>query len=256
MLSAFNVNGAHVVDEAYDSEATQSAGEDADGAACARHQPEVSSRGRNADPADEGKPDRRGQATVKTRRTRKSGAATSSHGLCSASELNAATETDKSGTGAQRGGGLGEVSAKVGKVNGATSEADVVVESWRWELKLVAVERSFGHAPLSLRKWVRVPCTTPMPRPKKHLTIETARDGTQILVGGFMKYHCSHSGCGKVFATMGSLRKHMHIHEEKQFVCQHPGCGKKFIDRSKLKRHMATHNKVARPLKKSKKEKY
>ncbi|GMH44144.1 hypothetical protein BSKO_12078 [Bryopsis sp. KO-2023] len=244
MLSASNINEAHDVDEAFDSEATQSAGEAEALGATARYH-EVSSR-RSIDLVENG-------LSTKALRVRKNGASTSAQGLCSASELNAATDTAKGVSSVKRGGGLTGPAGKVAKVNDTTSETDLVAESWRWELKLVEVERSFGHAPLILRKWVRVACKTPRPKPKKHLTIETARDGTQILVGGFMKYHCSHGGCGKVFATMGSLRKHMHIHEEKQFLCQYPDCGKRFIDRSKLKRHMGTHNKAPRLQKKAKK---
>nr|GFB98642.1 zinc finger transcription factor YY1-like isoform X1 [Tanacetum cinerariifolium] len=52
---------------------------------------------------------------------------------------------------------------------------------------------------------------------------------------------CSHDGCGKTFIDAGALRKHAHIHGEKQFVCHYQNCGKKFLDSSKLKRHFLIH---------------
>ncbi|MED6143154.1 Transcriptional repressor protein yy1 [Stylosanthes scabra] len=52
---------------------------------------------------------------------------------------------------------------------------------------------------------------------------------------------CSYDGCGKTFIDAGALRKHSHIHGERQFVCHYEGCGKKFLDSSKLKRHFLIH---------------
>ncbi|KAK9095966.1 hypothetical protein Sjap_021463 [Stephania japonica] len=52
---------------------------------------------------------------------------------------------------------------------------------------------------------------------------------------------CSYEGCGKTFIDAGALRKHSHIHGERQYVCHYEGCGKKFLDSSKLKRHFLTH---------------
>ncbi|CAL1375993.1 unnamed protein product [Linum trigynum] len=52
---------------------------------------------------------------------------------------------------------------------------------------------------------------------------------------------CSYDGCGKTFIDAGALRKHSHIHGERQYVCHWEGCGKKFIDSSKLKRHNLIH---------------
>lgn len=37
---------------------------------------------------------------------------------------------------------------------------------------------------------------------------------------------CSFEGCGKTFIDAGALRKHSHIHGERQFVCHYEGCGK------------------------------
>ncbi|KAK4740972.1 hypothetical protein SAY87_024560 [Trapa incisa] len=52
---------------------------------------------------------------------------------------------------------------------------------------------------------------------------------------------CSYEGCGKTFIDVGALRKHSHIHGERQYVCHYEGCGKKFLDSSKLKRHFLIH---------------
>ncbi|WCJ18406.1 zinc finger (C2H2 type) family protein [Euphorbia peplus] len=52
---------------------------------------------------------------------------------------------------------------------------------------------------------------------------------------------CSYEGCGKTFIDAGALRKHSHIHGERQYVCHYEGCGKKFLDSSKLKRHFLIH---------------
>ncbi|RZB96605.1 zinc finger transcription factor YY1-like isoform X1 [Glycine soja] len=52
---------------------------------------------------------------------------------------------------------------------------------------------------------------------------------------------CSYDGCGKTFIDAGALRKHSHIHGERQYVCHYDGCGKKFLDSSKLKRHFLIH---------------
>ncbi|KAI4341988.1 hypothetical protein MLD38_026652 [Melastoma candidum] len=52
---------------------------------------------------------------------------------------------------------------------------------------------------------------------------------------------CSYEGCGKTFTDAGALRKHSHIHGERQYICHYEGCGKKFLDSSKLKRHFLIH---------------
>eukprot|EP00268_Persea_americana_P030991 TRINITY_DN3007_c0_g1_i1.p1 TRINITY_DN3007_c0_g1~~TRINITY_DN3007_c0_g1_i1.p1 ORF type:complete len:364 (-),score=81.96 TRINITY_DN3007_c0_g1_i1:330-1421(-) len=52
---------------------------------------------------------------------------------------------------------------------------------------------------------------------------------------------CSYEGCGKTFFDAGALRKHFHIHGEKQHTCHWEGCGRKFLDSSKLRRHFLIH---------------
>ncbi|KAL0917695.1 hypothetical protein M5K25_012775 [Dendrobium thyrsiflorum] len=56
-----------------------------------------------------------------------------------------------------------------------------------------------------------------------------------------MFFLCTYDGCGKTFTDAGALRKHTHIHGERQYVCPIEGCGKKFLDSSKLKRHNLIH---------------
>ncbi|KAJ4833064.1 hypothetical protein Tsubulata_001038 [Turnera subulata] len=68
------------------------------------------------------------------------------------------------------------------------------------------------------------PAVEPEPEPK-----------TEVL------FLCSYEGCGKIFTDAGALRKHSHIHGERQYVCHYEGCGKKFLDSSKLKRHFLIH---------------
>lgn len=128
------------------------------------------------------------------------------------------------------------------------SETEDHPVTWSWAYKWVDVERPFGLASLKLRKWVReVREGRGTVRRRGMRTVETGKDGTPIIVGGFMEYHCPFPGCRKVFTSSGSLRKHMHIHGEKHFVCDHPGCGKRFIDKSKLKRHLLTHASDRKP---------
>ncbi|KAK7247291.1 hypothetical protein RIF29_42172 [Crotalaria pallida] len=68
----------------------------------------------------------------------------------------------------------------------------------------------------------------PVPEPEPEPT-------TEVL------FLCSYEGCGKTFIDAGALRKHSHIHGERQYVCHYEGCGKKFLDSSKLKRHFLIH---------------
>lgn len=37
---------------------------------------------------------------------------------------------------------------------------------------------------------------------------------------------CSYEGCGKTFIDAGALRKHSHIHGERQYICHYENCGK------------------------------
>ncbi|KAG6527322.1 hypothetical protein ZIOFF_009421 [Zingiber officinale] len=43
---------------------------------------------------------------------------------------------------------------------------------------------------------------------------------------------CSYEGCGRTFIDAGTLKKHAHVHGEKQHVCQIEGCGKVYETRN------------------------
>jgi uncharacterized Zn-finger protein len=57
-------------------------------------------------------------------------------------------------------------------------------------------------------------------------------------------YDCKFSDCGKVFTDRHLFKKHLAMHNEKQFICNYPSCGKKFSDNSKLKRHCLVHTVI------------
>jgi hypothetical protein len=37
---------------------------------------------------------------------------------------------------------------------------------------------------------------------------------------------CTYEGCGKIFIDAGALRKHAHVHGERQYICHYENCGK------------------------------
>ncbi|XP_047323015.1 zinc finger transcription factor YY1-like [Impatiens glandulifera] len=73
-------------------------------------------------------------------------------------------------------------------------------------------------------------------QPKEPETVEPEPEPTTEVL-----FLCSFENCGKTFIDAGALRKHSHIHGERQYVCHYEGCGKKFLDSSKLKRHFLIH---------------
>ncbi|XP_047307204.1 zinc finger transcription factor YY1 [Impatiens glandulifera] len=89
----------------------------------------------------------------------------------------------------------------------------------------------------SLLKWVNEATLKAMKEKSKELeTVEPEPEPTTEVL-----FLCSYEGCGKTFIDAGALRKHSHIHGERQYVCHYEGCGKKFLDSSKLKRHFLIH---------------
>ena len=54
-------------------------------------------------------------------------------------------------------------------------------------------------------------------------------------------FSCNFSDCNKSFPDAASLRKHQHVHGERQHMCPIEGCSRRFIDNSKLRRHMLVH---------------
>ncbi|KAL5544949.1 hypothetical protein UlMin_008733 [Ulmus minor] len=47
----------------------------------------------------------------------------------------------------------------------------------------------------------------------------------------------------ETFIDASALKKHSHIHRERQYIFHYEGCGKKFLDSSKLKRHFLIHTR-------------
>jgi len=96
-----------------------------------------------------------------------------------------------------------------------------------WELKWVRVPNVLEHAPdIFIRKWVR----------------EEAEVGSYLQEREIVKIHkCQQEDCNKIFPDLSSLKKHMLVHGERQFICPVEGCGKKFLDNSKLRRHQLVH---------------
>ena len=96
-----------------------------------------------------------------------------------------------------------------------------------WELKWVRVSNVLEYAPdIFIRKWVR----------------EEAEVGSYLQEREIVKIHkCQQEDCSKIFPDLSSLKKHMLVHGERQFICPVEGCGKKFLDNSKLRRHQLVH---------------
>ncbi|KAL1366003.1 hypothetical protein HN51_013919 [Arachis hypogaea] len=88
-----------------------------------------------------------------------------------------------------------------------------------------------------LLRWVREDASKALQEKEKEPAVPEPEPEptTEVL------FLCSYEGCGKTFIDAGALRKHSHIHGERQFVCHYEGCGKKFLDSSKLKRHFLIH---------------
>ncbi|XP_009413413.2 zinc finger transcription factor YY1 isoform X1 [Musa acuminata AAA Group] len=88
-----------------------------------------------------------------------------------------------------------------------------------------------------LLKWV----TEDMLKALKGKNKETEAEEQKPEPATEVLFLCSYEGCGRTFIDAGALKKHAHIHGEKQHICQYDGCGKKFLDSSKLKRHYLIH---------------
>lgn len=58
-------------------------------------------------------------------------------------------------------------------------------------------------------------------KPKEPETAEPEPEPTTEVL-----FLCSYEGCGKTFIDAGALRKHSHIHGERQYVCHYENCGK------------------------------
>lgn len=108
-----------------------------------------------------------------------------------------------------------------------TTERKIRTRPLHWELKWVRVPNVLEYGPDSfIRKWVR----------------EEAEIGSYLQEREVVKLHkCNQEDCNKTFPDLPSLKKHMLVHGERQFICPVEGCGKKFLDNSKLRRHQLVH---------------
>ena len=52
---------------------------------------------------------------------------------------------------------------------------------------------------------------------------------------------CSYDNCGKSFVDVSALRKHAHVHNERQYICTEPNCGKVSPPGSQLERALVPH---------------
>ncbi|KAG8059006.1 hypothetical protein GUJ93_ZPchr0002g24875 [Zizania palustris] len=107
----------------------------------------------------------------------------------------------------------------------------------RWVKEWVPQNLVVSGGPCALFKWVREDRLSALKSRDKEERVETAKPEptTEVL------FLCSYESCGKTFVDAGALRKHAHVHGERQYVCHYEGCGKKFMDSSKLKRHFLIH---------------
>uniref|UniRef100_A0A453NWR4 C2H2-type domain-containing protein n=1 Tax=Aegilops tauschii subsp. strangulata TaxID=200361 RepID=A0A453NWR4_AEGTS len=108
---------------------------------------------------------------------------------------------------------------------------------YRWIKEWVPQDLVIAGGPCALYKWVREDRLAALKSKDKEEGACTAKPdpATEVL------FLCSYDGCGKTFVDAGALRKHAHVHGERQYVCHYEGCGKKFLDSSKLKRHFLIH---------------
>eukprot|EP01018_Ginkgo_biloba_P018736 Gb_22158 [translate_table: standard] len=78
---------------------------------------------------------------------------------------------------------------------------------------------------------MRVATTSGTALPTSEDTLKTLKEKHQEKEqepesGGGGVFLCSYEGCGKTFTEAGALRKHSHVHGERQHVCHYEGCGR------------------------------
>nr|VDC79703.1 unnamed protein product [Brassica rapa] len=112
--------------------------------------------------------------------------------------------------------------------------------SIRWIKDWVPQDIVATGAKCYLRKWVTEETVKRLKEKEKEKE-PTTTDHDPPEPTSEILFLCSYDGCGKIFFDVSALRKHSHIHGERQYVCDYPGCDKKFMDSSKLKRHWLIH---------------
>ncbi|KAG1331109.1 Zinc finger transcription factor YY1 [Cocos nucifera] len=92
----------------------------------------------------------------------------------------------------------------------------------RWFREWVPQEVVATGGKCSVLKWVTEDMLKTLREKSKEPQAEEpkAEPTTEVL------FLCSYEGCGKSFIDVGALRKHAHIHGERQYVCHFEGCGK------------------------------
>ncbi|XP_020517881.1 uncharacterized zinc finger protein At4g06634 isoform X3 [Amborella trichopoda] len=95
----------------------------------------------------------------------------------------------------------------------------------KWFKEWVPQETVSGAGNCSLLKWVTEDTLKALKeRYKEPEPVEPEPEPrTEVL------YLCTYEGCGKTFVDAGAIRKHSHIHGERQYVCHYDGCGRKFL---------------------------
>ncbi|KAG6547882.1 hypothetical protein Mapa_010702 [Marchantia paleacea] len=106
----------------------------------------------------------------------------------------------------------------------------------RWQKHWVPQDTVLGSGKCSLLKWVTEDVLNLLSARGEPVEEEQEPEDEHETV-----YLCTFEGCGKIFPEASGLRKHAHVHGEKQFICHYEGCGKRFVDSSKLKRHFLIH---------------
>ena len=108
-----------------------------------------------------------------------------------------------------------------------------------WFMKWVPVPSLNGlSTTVYTRRWVRLQENVPKEeqiQPAQEAPVKKEPKPQQSI------FKCTFPDCDKAFTDAGSLKKHMVVHGEKQFICDFKDCGKKFLDKSKLKRHRLVH---------------
>lgn len=107
----------------------------------------------------------------------------------------------------------------------------------RWVKQWTPQDLAVSGGKCPLFKWVRADGHRSSKEIARVLEVEAPKPEptTEIL------FLCSYENCGKTFVDVSALRKHAHVHNDKQHICPVLNCGKKFVDNSKLKRHSLTH---------------
>ncbi|KAL6899208.1 hypothetical protein ACP4OV_005866 [Aristida adscensionis] len=105
-----------------------------------------------------------------------------------------------------------------------------------WVKEWVPQDLLVAGGACALYKWVREDRLAALKNKDREQEAESVKpEPNEVL------FLCTYEGCGKTFFEASALRKHAHVHGERQYICHYENCGKKFLDSSKLKRHFLIH---------------